>query len=408
MTTSSGKRLQALDVMRGITIAAMILFNNPGSWKTIYAPLRHADWIGLTPTDLAYPFFMFIMGVAIAFSMRRYLQPTAALQPAAALQPTSALQPNTPIHATPTTSTGTPASDSPAPSSGKHSAIWRILRRTLLLFAVGLILSNFSKLLGGTLSLDNFRIMGVLQRLALAYGIGAMLYLYIPRKGLLPVASGLLVVYVVILQCFNGYVCSAENILAKIDTAILGAGHMITQKGPDGIFAFEPESILGTISSLAQVLLGAWVGRLILEQKDDRERVRRIAVFGTVLLLCGFLGQYLDPICKKIWTSSFTLVTSGAACLLLALLIELIDIRGCTRWTPFFKVFGTNAIYSYTIASVGASVIGKLGVKSFFYSKIFQPLLGDYGGSLAYGLFFILVIFLCTLPLYRKKIFLKL
>ena len=93
---------------------------------------------------------------------------------------------------------------------------------------------------------------------------------------------------------------------------------------------------------------------------------------------------------------------------MLALLIELIDIRGCTRWTPFFKVFGTNAIYSYTIASVGASVIGKLGVKSFFYSKIFQPLLGDYGGSLAYGLFFILVIFLCTLPLYRKKIFLKL
>jgi len=362
---SNQKRLQALDVMRGIAVAAMILFNNPGSWSKVYAPLKHADWIGLTPTDLAYPFFMFIMGVAVAFAMRRF-------------------------------------------AGDEIKGLWKILRRTLLIFVVGLFLSNFSKMLNGALTWENIRIMGVLQRLALVYGIGSIIYLFVPQKAHLPISALLLVAYVAILQCFNGYVCSPDNVLAKVDTAVLGAGHLITQKGPDGVFPFEPQSLLGTIAGVAHVLFGAFVGRLILENKDDRERVHKVAVFGTVLLFIGFLLQYLDPICKKIWTSSYTLVTCGAASLLLALLIDVIDVRGHEKWSGFFKVFGTNAMFTYVLASVGASLIGKFGIKGFLYGKVLQPVFGDYGGSLAYGVVFILFIFLLTLPLYKKKIFIKL
>ncbi len=357
-------RLQALDVMRGIAIAAMIMFNNPGGGK-VYAPLKHAVWNGLTPTDLAYPFFMFIMGVAICFSLRKF-------------------------------------------SSGKSKALWRIFRRTVLIFVVGVFLSNFSKMIGGTLTWENWRIMGVLQRLALVYLSGSLVYLYVPKKAHLPIAAALMVGYIVVLKCFNGYVHTAENILPRIDCAILGAGHMMTEAGDAGKFAFENQSLLGTLFCTAHVLLGTFAGRLILDNSSNEVRVRKLAIFGTILLFCGFLLQYLDPINKKIWTSSYMLVTCGAASLLLGLLIEIIDIRGWQKWGGFFKVFGTNAIVSYALAGMLSPIIRTLGVKKFLYTEVLAPVFGPYGGSLAYALLYVLLIFLLTLPLYKKKIFIRL
>ena len=360
---ANGGRLQALDVMRGITMAFMILVNNPGSSK-VFAPLKHAAWNGLTPTDLAYPFFMFIMGVSMCFSFRKY--------------------------------EGNPA-----------AATKRILLRTLLIFLTGVALGCIGKLARGTFSLEGIRILGVLQRLALVYLAGAFIYLYVPRKLHIPISVAFLVIYVVLLQVFNGYVHTADNICAKIDVALLGVSHMITEKGDAGTFAFEPEGILSTLPGFAHILFGAFVGGIILENKDNKERVRRIAVFGAVLLFAGFLLQYLDPINKKLWTSSFVLVTCGAASLLLSLLINLIDVnRRCTG-PGFFKVFGTNALLAYVLSSLLSLPIKLLGVRTFLYEKAFSKVFGLYGGSLAFSLLFILLIWIIILPLYRRKIFLK-
>ena len=357
-------RLQALDVMRGIAIAAMIMFNNPGGSK-VFAPLKHAVWNGLTPTDLAYPFFMFIMGVAMCFSMRKF-------------------------------------------AGCETRALGKIFRRAVLIFVLGVFLSNFSKLIGGKLTFDNLRIMGVLQRLGLVYLFGALVYLYVPKKAHLPIAAVLMAAYIIILKCFNGYVCSADNLLSRIDCIILGPGHMPTQAVSGGSFPFENQSLLGTLFCTAHVLLGSFAGRLILDNQDNPDRVRKLAVFGTVLLFAGFLLQYLDPINKKLWTSSYMLVTCGAASLLLALLIEIIDIKGWQKWGGFFKVFGTNAIVAYTLAGVCSPLLRTWGVKKYLYAEILKPVFGDYGGSLAYALIYIVFIFLLTLPLYRKKIFIRL
>lgn len=358
------KRLESLDVMRGITIAAMILFNNPGGPHS-YAPLSHSAWDGLTPTDLAFPFFMFIMGVALCFSLKKY-------------------------------------------SDGrKASALCRIFRRTVAIFFLGLIVSNIFAMIGGTFTFGGMRIMGVLQRLALVYLFGALVYLFVPTKFHLPIAFALLAGYIVLLKCGNGYVHSSDNLLARVDCFVLGGNHMITENADGVRFAFEPESLLGTISGIAHVLLGAFVGRLVLDNKENCDRVRKIALFGSALLFCGFLLQYLDPINKKIWTSSYTLVTCGAASLLLALLIEIIDVRGHARWGSFFKVLGTNAIFAYMLSQIVSALSRKFGIKKMLYASVLQPVFGDCGGSLAYALLVVLLVFALTLPLYKKKVFLR-
>lgn len=355
-------RLQALDVMRGLAIAAMIVFNNSGHH---FAPLCHAEWNGLTPTDLAYPFFMFIMGVSVCFSMRK------------------------------------------AAERGKGRALLRILRRAASIFILGLFLSNFSKMVNGTFCWEGMRIMGVLQRLALVYLTGALIYLYVPRKWHLPIALTLLAAYIAILKCLNGYVHGEENVIARIDAAILGKSHMYHET-VDGVkIAFEPESILGTISGTAHVLLGSFAGGLVLDNPDNADRVRKIAVFGAILLFAGFLLQYLDPVNKKIWTSSYTLVTCGSASLLLALLIDIIDIHGHRKWSGFFNLLGTNAVLAYTLASLLASTFSATGFKKWLMATVLSPL-GPAWGCLVYALLLIGIIALLIFPLYRHKIYIRL
>ena len=307
--SAPNNRLLALDVIRGITIAGMILVNNPGSWQSVYAPLQHARWHGLTPTDLVYPFFMFIMGVAIHFSLRKFdkLNTTVSL---------------------------------------------KIIRRTVALFAVGIALDCFSKLCYGTFSWEHLRILGVMQRLALAYAGGAFLAILIPKKYYLATAGGILLLYLVLLQCFNGYVHSADNLIAVIDVKLLGAGHLIKEAAEGGSFAFEPEGLLSTIPCWAHVLFGTFVGSLITGIAENKERIRQIALFGTVLLFAGFLLQYLDPINKKLWTASYTLITSGTASLLLALLIDIIDVRQKKRWCRFFEALCSCMDHQRTVRIV--------------------------------------------------------
>lgn len=371
---STSKRLLSLDILRGITISGMILVNNPGSWQYVYAPLKHAEWNGLTPTDLVYPFFMFIMGVAIYLSLHKF---------------------------------------------NKNDAyIWtKVARRTILLFGVGLALCCFSMLCQEEFAWGKVRIMGVMQRLALAYAGGSILTLIASPKHYLSIAGGILIAYIVILQCFNGYAQDGSNLISIIDVQLLGASHLITQTSTSGSFPFEPEGLLSTLPCWAHVLIGSYIGYLIVQLNDHKEKVRKIALAGIVLLFCGFLLQYLDPINKKLWTSSYTLVTSGAASLLLALLIEIIDVYGKKRWTHFFEAFGVNPLFMYCVAWIVSSLFSipfipwneeYISVKGELYNHIFLPIVGDYLASLIYAILFIGLIWCIGYPLYRKHIYIKL
>ena len=374
MQNIKSNRYLALDVMRGITIMGMILVNNPGRWDAVYAPLSHAQWNGITPTDLVFPFFMFIMGVAMFFSLSKY------------------------------------------PSLNKN-ACWKILKRTVLLFIVGMFAHNFGKLCNGTLTFENVRIMGVIQRLAIVYGIGAFIFLTVPKKYLLWIVGTLLISYTILLQLFNGYVHTAGNLGTIIDTNILGATHMITENGAEGVFPFEPQSLLGTLSCIAHVIFGIFVGGLIKKGTNTKETVRQIALFGTILFFIGFLWQYLDPINKKLWTSSFTLVTCGGASLLLALLIDIIDIRKYQSWSRPFEVFGVNPLFLYVLSQVNA-VLFKLkfipydddviSIHNFILNHIIPTNIDHYLSSLIYALLFVLFHWVVGYLLYRKRIYIKL
>lgn len=361
------KRLLALDVMRGMTIAGMIMVNDPGSWSYIYAPLRHAAWNGLTPTDLIFPFFMFIMGISTYFSLRKF------------------------------------------EFRQTRTSLYKILKRTLLIFLVGLAINLFvQQYFNPGASLAHLRIPGVMQRLALAYGIASLLLLHIPHKYLLHLSAGLLLFYALLLHFTGSTSLTPDNIAILTDKALLGENHLYTDYLPDGTpIIFDPEGLLGCISSTAHVLIGAFTGMQIARYKNSPEQViRPLFLTGTLLLFCGLLLSYGCPLNKKIWSSTFVLTTCGFGSLLLALLIWNIDINSHQRWTRFFEVFGINPLYLY-VQSAFLSVLLS-SCKPYAYEHFLAPVFGAYGGSLAWAVLFVLLNWLPGYWLYRKQIYIKL
>lgn len=362
-------RLLSLDVMRGITIAGMIMVNNPGSWGSVYAPLRHAEWNGLTPTDLVFPFFMFIMGVSMFFSLRKY----------------------------------------EFKLSGE--SVIKIIKRTILIFLVGFGLNLFGHICNnGFGQFENLRILGVMQRLALAYGAGSLIGLLVKHKYILHVAGGILLLYAGLLGFTGSTVLSADNIIAVVDRALLGETHMYKDTLADGTrIAFDPEGFLSVIGSIGHVLLGFYAGKLILDAKKNNETIiRNLFILGTILTFAGLLLSYGCPINKKIWSSTFVLTTCGFGSLFLALLIWIIDINGKEKWSKFFESFGINPLYLYVQAAVLSTVFSLIGFTSFMYNSVFTPVLGNFGGSLAWALFFVVVNWIPGYLLYKKQIYIKL
>ncbi len=361
-------RLLSLDVMRGITIAGMILVNDPGSWSYVYAPLRHAAWDGLTPTDLVFPFFMFIMGISMYLSFSKF---------------------NFKLNAW---------------------SFQKIVKRTVLIFLVGLGLNLFSHLLNnGFSNFENLRILGVMQRLALAYGIGSVIGLSVKGKNLLPVAFIILAGYGIILWLTNSLSLSAHNIVGVIDRAIFGETHLYREWLPDGtMIRFDPEGLLSALGSVGHVLLGFYAGKIIMGHKGDNERIIRLLfIFGSLILFAGFLLSYGWPVNKKLWSPAFVLVTSGFGSLLLGLLIWNIDINGHRKWTVFFETFGINPLYLYVQAALLATLFSRTGCQGFIYNECLAPLLGNYAGSLAWAILFVLVNWIPGYFLYRKKMYIK-
>lgn len=362
-------RLLSLDVMRGITIAGMIMVNNPGSWKYVYAPLQHASWNGLTPTDLVFPFFMFIMGVSMFFSLRKYS------------------------------------------FNWTKESVTKILKRTLLIFLVGVGLNVFGYICyNGFNDFTNLRILGVMQRLALAYGVGSLIGLAINQKYILHVATGILLLYWGLLGVTDSMEMSEKNIIAVVDSTIFGTTHMYHDTTLEGIrIAFDPEGLLSCIGSIAHVLLGFYAGKIILDCKKDNERIiRNLFIFGTILLFVGFLFSFGCPINKKIWSSTFVLTTCGFGSLFLALLIWIIDINHKKKWTLFFESFGINPLYLYVQAAILGTLLDMTGFSAFFYMSVFRPVFGDFGGSLVWAIFFVILNWIPGYWLYKKQIYIKL
>ena len=371
---ATNERLLALDVMRGLTISGMILVNNPGTWGEIYAPLRHAVWNGLTPTDLVFPFFMFMMGVAMYISLKKFCFRLDG------------------------------------------TLFKKVFRRTTVIFLIGIAIHALSNFLWGFhgggwteafSSLKEVRVLGVLQRLALCYGIGSLIVTTC-RHCLLPyIIGGLLTVYALVLMLGDGFVYGPENILSRVDRAVIGLTHMYNDR------SIEPEGLLSTLPSIAHVLIGFCIGKICAEEKDMNAKLVRLFVWGIQLTLGGWLLSYACPINKKVWSPTFVLVTCGLACLLLGLLLVCIDVKKSWCRTSVFQVFGVNPLFCYVLSQVfailaGYPFVGDVSLHHMLYDDMLCNLFGDGKfASLLYALFTVSVVWVAGFYLYRKKIYIK-
>lgn len=388
MNLKPSNRLLSLDVLRGITIAGMIMVNNPGSWGYIYAPLGHASWNGLTPTDLVFPFFMFIMGISTYISLRKFNFEFS--------KPT----------------------------------LFKILKRTVVIFLIGLGLGWLSltfrtyHALGGEelgflerigramTNFEKIRILGVMQRLALTYGITALIAILVKHKYIPYIIVVTLVGYFLLLIFGKGFEFSEENIISVLDRAILGANHMYVDSG----VVLDPEGLLSTIPAVCHVLIGFCCGQVLLNIKDNNERITKLFIIGAIMTFLGFLLSYGCPINKKIWSPTFVLATCGLASTLLALLIWIVDIKGYKKWSVFFESFGVNPLFIYVAAGVFSIILGStlipydegtISIKNFIYKICLQSYLGNYFGSLVYALLFVGFNWVIGNILYKKKIYIK-
>jgi predicted acyltransferase len=363
------KRLLSLDAFRGLTIAGMILVNNPGSWKYVYPPLRHAEWHGWTPTDLVFPFFLFIVGVSISLSFSRRLEENAA---------------------------------------GRNLYL-KIVKRTLILFALGLLLALIPRFNFSTL-----RIPGVLQRIAICYLFSSLLFLKLKSRGRMIMVIFLLASYWIVMKLvpvpgYGAGVLNYEgNLCAYIDTKIL-AGHLYKP-------GFDPEGILSTFPAIATTLLGTLTGDWLRSSRTVLGKIAGLFIGGFGLILSGLLLHPLFPINKQLWTSTYVLFTAGAALLFLAIFFWLIEGLRVKKWAIPFLVFGTNAITVYVGSSLMAKMMGWIRVssggevlsfKAFVYNHYLVPWAGYNNGSLVFPFLLILIWIGIMIPLYRNKIYIR-
>jgi len=372
------QRFYSLDVFRGATVCLMILVNNPGSWAHIYAPLEHAPWHGLTPTDLVFPFFLFAVGNAMAFVMPKLEQAGPAI-------------------------------------------FWKkVLKRSALIFLIGLFINwwPFVKATDYSFKVfENVRILGVLQRIALAYFFAAIIVFYLKGAKAFYVAMLLLLGYWAL--CLLGNPADPYSLQGwfgtDIDKAILGITHMYKGEG----IPFDPEGIMSTMPAIAQVIIGYLAGNYIHENGKSKEQLpamlNGLFVAAIALLITGFCWDMVMPINKKIWTSSYVVYTTGLATLTIATMIYLIEIKGVkSNISQFFDVFGKNALFVFALSAFlpkGFALI-KLGEGvtpwNWLYKKVYIHIPGaPENGSLAYALTVISFMWLICWWLNKKRIYIK-
>jgi predicted acyltransferase len=367
MTPTESQRLVSLDVFRGITIAGMILVNNPGSWEHIYWPLEHAAWSGWTPTDLVFPFFLFIVGVSITLALGNRLERGGATR----------------------------------------DVYLKITKRTLIIFAIGLFLNAIPDF-----SFTELRIPGVLQRIAVCYFFASIIFLNTKVRTQIAIVIGLLLFYWALVKLVPapgyaaGDLTKEGSLPSYIDRVVFGT-HVWRQAK-----VYDPEGILSTIPAIATTLIGVLTGHWLRTEKTRYEKAAGIFVVGAICVAIGWAWNAFFPINKALWTSSYVLFTGGLALQFLAFCYWLIDIKGYRRWAKPFEVFGLNAIALYVVADLIAELLGliKVGGDSlggWIYNHIFSSWASPINASLAFAICFVLVCLGLMWILYRRRIFLK-
>ncbi len=375
-------RLLSLDVFRGMTIAGMVLVNNPGTWSQIYSPLKHAEWHGATPTDLVFPFFLFIVGIAITLALGKRVE-----------------------------------------SGGINLDIYtKIFRRALIIFALGLFLTvfpfyNFTT--GEWLDISTVRIMGVLQRIAICYLVASLIFIRTNWRQQAFIAVALLLIYWALMTLINVPGCEtttfndkACNLAAYLDRIILTENHIWRQAK-----VYDPEGLLSTLPAIATTLAGVLCGHWLRAKKGDYERVAAMFFFGVVLAAFGWAWSFWFPINKPLWTSSYVVYTAGLALCFLGFCYWLVDIKGYRRWAKPFVIFGVNALALFVFSGLLAKLLGIIKVtdaegkstslQGWIFDSIFLPLAAPVNASLMYALSYILLWLFLMWLLYRKRIYIK-
>ena len=372
--TEKQERLISIDAFRGATIALMILVNTPGTWSHVYAPLRHAQWHGCTLTDLVFPFFLFIIGVSMRFSFEKY-------------------------------------------EFCKWGPLFKkVVWRTITIFTIGLLLNAFP-FVRQNWDWSHFRIMGVLQRIALAYIMTSFIVVRADIIGIVKISLGLLFGYWILLMGYGWYsgldpYALKSNLPLIVDSLILGDNHLYSGMG----IPFDPEGLLSTIPAVVTILIGFLVGTMIKTTTDHEDNAQRMAVLGSTLIILGWIWGFTFPINKQLWTSSYVLFTGGIATLVLSSIIWIVDVKNIKTWTKPIVIFGANAIFLYAASGIWTKILLKIKFEldgqmtsgyGYLYQTIFQPFFGDINGSFLFALFHVFMFWLILAWMYRKKIFIK-
>lgn len=389
-------RYFSLDTFRGATVALMILVNNPGSWSQIFPPLEHAKWHGCTPTDLVFPFFLFAVGNAMAFVMPKFRKEGNAF-------------------------------------------FWKkVMKRTLLIFIIGLFLSwspfvmyqnDVLVFKGWTWinakgNISGIRILGVLQRIAICYFIASIIAYYAKTIWAFIIAGCTLLAYWLfcnLLGATNDPYSLSGFFGTQIDLNFFGKAHVYTGEG----VPFDPEGLISTTAAIVQVLFGYFVGKYIQDKGKSFEMLSNLFLAGIVLVFTGYIWDMVFPINKKIWTSSYTTYTTGLAIITLGILIYLIEFKGNKSWwTTFFDVFGKNALFIFVLSGFLPRILGLIRIENgvhqltrkpiyisplnWFYEHICKNISTDLRvGSLVYAILMITFYWLVVFILDKKKIYIK-
>ena len=369
-----GQRYLALDVLRGMTIALMILVNTPGSWSTIYAPFKHAAWHGFTITDLVFPTFLFVVGNAMSFSMKKF--------------------------------------------QDREDSVFlkKVFKRSFLIFLIGLFLNAFpffhweeGKLIFNDLS--SLRIMGVLQRIALCYLFASLIVRYFKIKGSILIGIFLLLAYWGLLWFFGDSTNPfglEGNAALKFDQLFIPLENLYQGFG----IPFDPEGLLSTLPAIVNVLAGYVAGIFIQRSGNNYPTIVRLTVAGIVFLLIANIWDLVLPINKPMWTSSYVILTIGWDLVLIGGLIWIIEIVKFRKWTYFFEAFGRNPLFIYALSGMiivllSIIILNGESLKAIIYENVYLSWLNDYNASLLFAISYVLLLWVIGYWMDKKKIYIK-
>jgi Uncharacterized conserved protein len=374
MTEQRTQRFVALDVFRGITVCLMIIVNTPGNFVKVFAPLSHAEWNGCTAADLVFPSFLFVVGAAISFVMSRW------------------------------------------ESEPMEKVLFKIFKRTVIIFILGYLLmypySMMMKMQPNSIfpPFSETRLFGVLQRIALTYGIASLMFYFLKPRTIVLICASILILYWPVLSYFGSGIdpfSMQTNAVLKLDTWLWGTGHLWIGDG----FPFDPEGFLSTFPALVTVVAGTFAGRYIQTNGRSYEGLAKLFMVGFACFVVAYFWSFSFPINKKLWTSSFVLHTAGLITMTLACVIYILDFRRISYGVKFFQVFGRNPLFLYMLSMLGGLLllivrVHDTSLQSWLYNNLFIWS-GENLGSLLFAIVFMLLCWTVGYILDRRKIYIK-